>query len=86
LYAEFSPVIINSLDKFKAREYWADAVNAYNRIPFVKKANPDLADYVTSQALEGLFSMVEKEELNIRKNVGARTSDLMRRVFAKQDN
>lgn len=86
LYGEFSPVIINSLDKFKAREYWADAVNAYNKIPFVQKANPDLADYVTSEALNGLFSMVEKEELNIRKNVGARTSDLMRKVFAKQDN
>ena len=86
LYQEFSPVITNSLDKFKARDYWADAVNAYNKIPFVEKANPDLGDYVTTEALKGLFSMVEKEELNIRKNVSARTSDLMRKVFAKQDN
>lgn len=85
LYNEFNPVIVSSLDKFQARKYWADAVNAYNKIPFVEKANPDLDDYVTKEALKGLFSMVEKEELNIRTNISARTSDLLRRVFAKQD-
>ncbi|HMO39202.1 MAG TPA: DUF4197 domain-containing protein [Saprospiraceae bacterium] len=86
LYAEFNPVIIESLDKFNARQYWSDAVSAYNRIPLVEKANPSLDDYVTSSALDGLFAMVAKEELNIRKNVNARTSDLLRRVFARQDN
>lgn len=86
LYAEFNPVIVNSLDKFKAREYWADAVNTYNKIPFVDKVNSDLDDYVTKQALSGLFKMVEKEESNIRHNLAARTTDLLKRVFAKQDN
>lgn len=85
LYAEFSPVIIESLDKFNARQYWSDAVNVYNRIPLIEKANPDLGDYVTSEALDGLFSMVEKKELEIRNNVGARTTELLRKVFAKQD-
>ena len=85
LYAEFSPVIIESLDKFNARQYWSDAVTTYNRIPFVDKADPDLGDYVTNQALDGLFGMVEKEEKNIRENVSARTTDLLRKVFAKQD-
>lgn len=86
LYQEFNPVIVESLDKFNARQYWADAVNAYNKLPFIEKVNPDLGDYVTQQALEGLFSMVEKEEKNIRENVSARTTELMRRVFAKQDD
>jgi len=86
LYSAFSPVIIESLDKFKARKYWADAVNAYNKIPLVQKADPSLDNYVTNQALKGLFSMVEKEEGNIRKNVSARTSSLLKKVFAKQDN
>jgi hypothetical protein len=85
LYTEFNPVIVQSLDKFDARKYWSDAVNAYNKIPFVEKANPDLDDYVTKQALNGLFSMVEKEELNIRTNIAARTTDLLKKVFAKQD-
>ena len=86
LYGEFSPVIIESLDKYNARKYWSDAVNAYNKIPFIEKANPDLADYVTQEALKGLFSMVEKKEKDIRVNVNARTSDLLKKVFAKQDN
>ncbi len=86
LYQEFNPVIITSLDKFNARDYWSDAVNTYNKIPFVDKADPDLGDYVTKQALEGLFGMVAKEELNIRENIAARTTDLLKRVFAKQDN
>lgn len=85
LYQEFNPVIVESLDKFNAREYWADAINAYNKLPFVEKVNPSLDDYVTNEALEGLFSMVQKEEKNIRENVSARTTELMRRVFAKQD-
>lgn len=86
LYQEFNPVIVESLDKFDARDYWQKAVNAYNKLPFVEKANPDLDDYVTKQALDGLFGMVAKEELNIRQNVAARTTDLLKKVFAKQDN
>lgn len=85
LYDEFNPVIVTSLDKFNARQYWSDAVNSYNKIPFVDKADPNLDDYVTRQALSGLFDMVEKKEREIRNNVSARTTDLLRRVFARQD-
>jgi hypothetical protein len=86
LYSAFNPVIVESLDKFKARDYWADAVNTYNKIPFVEKVNSDLDDYVTQQALNGLFSMVEKKEIDIRTNISSRTTDLLKKVFAKQDN
>lgn len=85
LYSEFSPVINQSLDKFDANKYWSDLVNKYNKLPFVEKVNPDLGDYVTNQALNGLFSMVEKEEKNIRTNISARSTDLLKKVFAKQD-
>lgn len=85
LYNEFSPVITNSLNKFNAIQYWADAVNAYNKIPFVDKVNPDLADHVTGKALDGLFSLVEQKELGIRSDVSQRTSALLKKVFAKQD-
>jgi len=85
LYNEFNPVIVQSLDKFQARKYWSDAVTAYNRIPFVDKVNTKLDDYVTNQALKGLFAMVQKEETKIRHNISARKTDLLRRVFAKQD-
>ena len=86
LYKEFSPVINNSLDKFKARQYWNDAVNTHNKIPFVKKVDTKIEDHVTKQALKGLFSMVEKEEQAIRTNVSLRPTDLLKKVFAQQDN
>lgn len=85
LVGEFQPVIVNSLNKFNALDYWTDAVNAYNKIPFVQKVNPKLEEYITEKAVVSLFDRIEKEELNIRNNLGARTSDLLKRVFAKQD-
>jgi hypothetical protein len=86
LYQEFNPIIITSLDKFEARKYWGDAVNSYNKIPFLKeKANPRLDDYVTKEALNGLFAMVEQKEKDIRENPVARISELLRFVFSRQD-
>lgn len=86
LYDEFRPVIVTSLNKFNAIKYWADAVNVYNKIPFIEKVNPNLDEYVTEKALEGLFAMVAKKELGIRNDIGQRTTDLLKKVFAKQDN
>jgi hypothetical protein len=85
LYGEFNPVIENSLNKFNAQEYWAQAVNTYNKIPFIDKVNPNLGDYVTTEALQGLFALVAKKEEGIRSDVSQRTTDLLRKVFAKQD-
>jgi hypothetical protein len=85
LYSEFLPVIQTSLDKVNAREYWKSAVTAYNKIPLVTKTNPELDDHVTNMALTGMFSLVEKKEKSIRTDVGQRNSDLLKKVFAKQD-
>lgn len=85
LYNAFKPIIVNSLAKVKATEYWSGAVNAHNKIPFTKKANPDLEDYVTRQALSGMFGLVEKKEEDIRGDKSLRTNDLLKKVFAKQD-
>jgi len=86
LYDAFKPVIIESLDKFNARTYWSGAVNAHNKLPLVKKANPELDDYVTRQALAGMFGLVEEKEKDIRGNQSSRSSDLLKKVFAQQDN
>ncbi|MDQ3141394.1 MAG: DUF4197 domain-containing protein [Bacteroidota bacterium] len=85
LYDEFDPVITESLNKFGALDYWASAVNKYNKIPLVKPTNPDLADHVNNKALDGLFKMIENEEKEIRNNIASRTTDLLRRVFSRQD-
>lgn len=86
LYSAFQPEVHKSLDVYDALTYWEKAVTAYNRIPFVEKVNPSLDDYVTTEALDGLFAMVAKEELAIRTDPQARVTDLLKRVFSKQDN
>lgn len=85
LYSEFNPVIMTSLNKFGALNLWKDAITKYNSIPFVEKINPDLGDHVTRKALDGLFSLIEQKEYGIRTDISQRTSDLLKKVFAKQD-
>ena len=86
LTAEFSPVINTSLDKYDANKVWLDAATAYNNFPLTRqKVNTDLGAYVTERALEGLFKKVALKEVDIRENISARTTDLLRRVFAQQD-
>lgn len=86
LQAKFKPVIQKALDKTNATKYYGDLVNTYNKIPFVDKVNPDLNDYATSLAIQGLFKLVAEEEANIRNNPGARTTELLKKVFKEQDS
>ena len=85
LYTTFLPVIQSALDEVNARTYWKSVITAYNNIPFVQKANPNLDDYVNNKALDGLFSLIEVKEEKIRGDQSQRTTDLLRKVFAKQD-
>lgn len=86
LYAKFNPVIKNSFAKVGADKVWANIITKYNSIPLVKKVNPDLTDYTTNKAMEGVFKMISVEEKNIRTDLNSRTSDLLKKVFALQDN
>ena len=85
LYSQFNPVIKKSFSKVGADKIWANLINKYNKIPFVKKVNADLTDYVTGEALKGVFTMIEVEEKGIREKVGLRDTALLRQVFALQD-
>jgi hypothetical protein len=49
------------------------------------KRNPlDLDDYVTTQTLNGLFTVIGEQEQSIRKNPAARTTDLLKKVFGSR--
>ncbi len=81
LVEAFKPIIKNSLDKVGATKNWELVITKYNKIPFVEKVNPDLVQYATEKAIDGLFVKVAEEELQIRKDPIARTSDLLKKVF-----
>jgi len=85
LYTKFNPVIKSSFSKVGADKVWKNIITKYNQVPLVTKVNPDLTDYVTNKALEGVYKMIAVEEKDIRNNVNARTSALLKKVFAAQD-
>ena len=84
LEAAFKPVIKSSLDAVDATKHFTNIVNTYNKIPFIEKVNPNLEDYVTDKAMFGLFLLIEDEEKKIREDPIARTTELLKKVFAQQ--
>lgn len=85
LKTKFQPIIRKSLEQTNATKYYSDIITTYNKIPFVDDVNPDLEEYATSKALEGLFKLIANEEEKIREDPVARTTELLKKVFKAQD-
>jgi hypothetical protein len=82
LVAAFLPLIKSSLDKFNATKYYSDLVTTYNNFPTtLNKINPDLPSYVVGKAVDALFDQIAQEEVNIRNNPVARTTEILKKVF-----
>ena len=93
----YKPVIKTSLDKplvagVSASKTWDEVTGKWNkfansiagRLLDVKPLNMPLEEYVTAEALKGMFVKIEEQEKKIRTDISARTSDLLRKVFAQQ--
>lgn len=81
LSSAFRPVVRKAMAKVEVTKYWNPIVTQYNRIPFMKKVDPNLENYVTERAVAGLFKLIGDEERKIRKDPAARVTDILRRVF-----
>lgn len=99
LYALYKPKISVSTEKkivgsVSTKDSWIALTGKWNtlanstagKLTNLKPVNTDLDDYLTKKALDGMFLKVELEELNIRKNVSARISPILQRVFGSLDN
>ena len=99
LYSLYKPKIQSSTEKdiianISARDSWNALTGKWNsvansvagKIAGLKPVNTDLDDYLTTRALYGMFTKVEKEELKIRKEVSARVTPLLKRVFGSLDD
>ena len=85
LESAFAPKIQSSLSEVGADKVWENIINKYNQIPLVKPVEANLTKYVTEQAINGLFVKVGDKEKEIRTNIAARTTPLLKSVFAMQD-
>ncbi len=81
LKTQFMPVVKDAIAKVKVTSYWTPLATAYNKLPGVKKQNPDLNDYVCTKAINGLMVLIAEEEAKIRKDPMARVSDILKKVF-----
>ena len=81
LYSEFKPMIILAMEKVDIAKKWNPLIKKYNAIPFTKKLNPDLEDYITKKTIDGLFILIAEQEKEIRTNPEARVTDLLIKIF-----
>ncbi len=90
LVEKFSPKVQTAIESVELTKYWEPLITKYNSVsslnPFGnnEEINPDLNAYVTDKAIDGLFTMVTKEEDKIRENPAARVTDLLKKVFSQQ--
>ncbi len=92
----YQPSVKKSLDKpliagISATQTWQEITTQWNtfaksvmgKLIGAKTLDYTLGEYVTRQALSGLFIKIEEKEKEIRTDINARTTDLLRRVFAE---
>jgi len=84
LFDAFKPDISKSMSEVGVTRAYKAMTDRYtSMVPFAKMESLDLDRYVTNKSLDGLFYMVGQEETKIRTNPAARTTELLRKVFAK---
>jgi len=98
LYSIYKPKIQNSTEKkiignVSTKDSWVTLTGKWNsvanslagKLAGLKPVNADIDEFLTKKALEGMFLKVELEELKIRKEVSARVTPLLKRVFGSLD-
>ncbi|MGB0629365.1 MAG: DUF4197 domain-containing protein [Alphaproteobacteria bacterium] len=83
LKGEFRPVVDRSLADVGAIQSYDRMIGQYKSLPFVPDVKADLVDHVLDKAIAGIFLYLGKEEAAIRENPAKRTTELLKKVFAK---
>ena len=81
--AAFKPTVSSSLDQVGATKSYKTMMQSFTSLPFMSAQSLDLDNYVTDQAMKGLFLRVGEEEAKIRTNPTARVTGLLKQVFGK---
>ena len=81
----FKPLVTKAMAEVNATRLYADLEAKVKRVPFAGKlVSTDLEQYASTQALDGLFTMLAEEESKIRRDPAARTTALLKKVFGSQ--
>ncbi len=86
LMTAFRPIVDSTANLNGANREWTNLVNVYNKIPLISKPlENSLTDFISSRAIEAMFTSVAREEENIRTKLEFRKTDMMKKVFAYAD-
>jgi len=83
LRARFEPIVSSKMDEVGVVRSYDQLVGRYEAIPFTSKPSFDIRSYVTDKSLDGLFTILGKEERKIRTDPAARVTPLLQEVFGK---
>mgnify|MGYP003676057452 CR=1 FL=1 len=83
LAGEMKPIVSQQLSQVGAIASYDKMIGQYKSLPFVPDATANLTDYVLDKAIGGVFLYLGREEAAIRENPAARTTELLKKVFAK---
>ena len=84
LTAAFRPAVDQAMSEVGVSRQYKELVGRFQAIPFARPEAFDLDGYVVGKALDGLFHVVSEQERQIRTNPAARTTELLKDVFAKR--
>lgn len=84
IYADFKPVVVANMKDVGVSRQYTQMKDKFEAIPFAGAVGSfDLDHYVTTKAVDGLFSMLGEEEKKIRTDPAARGTELLKKVFGK---
>jgi hypothetical protein len=81
LEGQLRPLIYVRLNEVGAQAVYNQAIGIYNSLPFVPPIEGDLASYVASRSLDGIFLRLKAEERQIRTDPERRTTVALRAAF-----
>ena len=82
LTVAFRPVVDKTMAQTGVVQQYQALMGRFDAIPFVQSQTFDIDGYVVGKALDGLFHVIGEQETLIRTNPAARTTELLREVFA----
>lgn len=84
IHKAFRPVVTESMKDVGVTRSYAQMQEKFEAIPFAGRLGSfDLENYVTTKAVDGLFTMLGEEEKKIRTDPAARGTELLKKVFGK---
>lgn len=82
----YRPVVARTMSQYGVTSRYQAIIGKYQSLPLASKfPAPSIEEYTVKKSLDGLFFALGEQEKQIRQNPAARTTDLLKQVFAQKN-